>query len=326
MGYRKTGLGGFIFAAAVATVLFVANSAQPRQMRAEATPSATPSTTMAADATLVALAVRFDTVDLATGISMHYAEAGPANGTPVLMLHGFTDSWRSYELVLPHLPAGYRYIMPDQRGHGDTEVPECCYRTRDLAADAVALLDELDIERAVVVGHSAGSLVGQRVAMDHPERVAGLVLIGSGARVAVPPIEELIAIVDTLPDPVPLEFARMFQIDATHVPVPPEMIDVMAAGSAQVPARVWRAVLHGLMADDPAGYLSGIRAPTLIIAGDRDAIWGPADQAVLKAAIPGAELRMYRETGHSPHWERPERFADDLTAFLESMTTVARGN
>lgn len=78
MGYRKTGLGGFIFAAAVATVLFVANSTQPLPMRADSTPSPT----MVADATLVSLAVRFDTVELDTGITMNHAEAGPSDGTP----------------------------------------------------------------------------------------------------------------------------------------------------------------------------------------------------------------------------------------------------
>src|SRR6185503_12010181 len=93
-------------------------------------------------------------------------------------LPGPTDSWRSYEPVLDHLP-GIRAISVSQRGHGESDKPATGYGVEDFAADVVPLLDALGIERAVLVGHSGSCLVARRVALDHPDRVAGLVLEAS---------------------------------------------------------------------------------------------------------------------------------------------------
>src|SRR5690606_16521462 len=68
--------------------------------------------------------VRHGRIRRATGVELHVAETGPADGRPVLLLHGYTDSWYSWARVIEHLPAGVRAIMPTQRGHGDSERPE----------------------------------------------------------------------------------------------------------------------------------------------------------------------------------------------------------
>ena len=83
--------------------------------------------------------------------------------------------------MLPHLPRALRAIAPTQRGHGGTGRPAQGYTPADFAADAVALLDALGMERAIVVGHSMGSQIALRLALDHPGRVHGLVLIGGFA-------------------------------------------------------------------------------------------------------------------------------------------------
>src|SRR5690242_19231314 len=95
-------------------------------------------------------------LSLRGGLRLPCAQFGDAGGMPVLLLHGYTDSWRSFELVLPHLLCGIRAVVPTQRGHGDAGRPECAYTPADFAADASAVLDALGIERAVVVGHSMG--------------------------------------------------------------------------------------------------------------------------------------------------------------------------
>ena len=120
--------------------------------------------TRSAQDTTTAGSVRVKHVRLATGVELQVAESGPADGEPVLFLHGFTDSWRSYSRVLDGLPPHIRAIVPTQRGHGDSERPDCCYRVADFSDDAAALLDALGIERATIVGHSMGSFVAQRVA------------------------------------------------------------------------------------------------------------------------------------------------------------------
>jgi non-heme chloroperoxidase len=156
-------------------------------------------------------ALRFATCRLASGPQVHYAEQGAPDGEPILFLHGYTDSWFSFSRLLPLLPTGYRAFAFDQRGHGDSERPDCCYEIADLVADAVAFLDAVNVERATVVGHSGGSFVARGVAETHPERVHRLVLIGSAVTPLKQETRELQAAVHTLEDPVPVEFAHDFQ-------------------------------------------------------------------------------------------------------------------
>src|SRR5688572_7520658 len=94
------------------------------------------------------------TIALPGGITLHYVERGDPAGVPVLLLHGYTDSWRSFEPVLPFLPPGVRAFALTQRGHGDSDRPATGYHPDDFVSDVEAFLDALGIESAVVVGHS----------------------------------------------------------------------------------------------------------------------------------------------------------------------------
>ena len=100
------------------------------------------------------------------------------DGTPVILLHGVTDWWRSFEHVLPHLPRSLRAIAVTQRGHGNSTKP-ATYHYGEMAADIAALLDALQMPSAVIVGHSMGGQVAMRLALDRPSRVRGLVLLAS---------------------------------------------------------------------------------------------------------------------------------------------------
>jgi pimeloyl-ACP methyl ester carboxylesterase len=122
----------------------------------------------------------FDPMSLPGGVRLPYVESGDRDGTPVLMLHGLGDSQRSFEPVLPHLPSWIRAIAATQRGHGDAAKPVAGYRLEHYVGDALALLDRLRIDRAVVVGHSLGAWVAERLAIEHPGRVGGLLLTGAG--------------------------------------------------------------------------------------------------------------------------------------------------
>ena len=153
--------------------------------------------------------LRFATTRLGGGPRVHYAEQGDPGGAPIIFLPAYTDSWFSYSRVLPLLPGHYHAYALDQRGHGDSERPECCYTVEDFAADVVAFLDAVGIERASLVGHSGSCLVARRVAEAHPERVVRLVLIGSPASLGDNEEElELQTAVRGLQDPVPVQFAR----------------------------------------------------------------------------------------------------------------------
>lgn len=101
--------------------------------------------------------------------------------------------------------------------------------------------------------------------------------------------------------------------------MPEVFFERMVAESLKLPARVWRSALEGLFATDDTDQFGRIAAPTLIVWGERDAYFLREEQERLAAAIPGARLTVYSETGHTPHWERPERVVADLDAFLREV-------
>ena len=148
-------------------------------------------------------------VTLETGLNLSYAEQGAESGPAVLMLPGPTDSWRSYEPVLDCLPRWIRAIAVSQRGHGDSDKPDGGYGVEDFAGDVVELLNALEIGRAVLVGHSGSCLVARRVAVDHPTRVAGLVLESSPTSLGTDAARQFVSsVVVGLADPIDPDFAR----------------------------------------------------------------------------------------------------------------------
>jgi pimeloyl-ACP methyl ester carboxylesterase len=260
-------------------------------------------------------------VALPNGVNLSYVEQGEASGVPMLLLHGVTDSWHSFERVLPHLPASIHAFALTQRGHGDADRPITGYRTRDFAADVAAFVDSLGLGPAVVIGHSMGSTNAQRFAIDHPERTLGLVLVG-----AFPSYRDNPVVVDfwnsavsQLTDPIDPGFVREFQEGTLAQPVPQAFLETVVQESLKVPARVWRATFEGFLEDDCASELGKIQAPTLIVWGTRDAFCSRRDQDVLLAAIARSRLVVYESAGHGLHWEEPERFAADLVTFTRSL-------
>lgn len=261
--------------------------------------------------------LRFSKARLTSGPLINYAIQGNTDGEPVVFLHGWPDSWFSFSRVLPLLPPRLHAFVLDQRGFGDSERPDSGYRIDDFAADVVAFLNAVSIERATIVGHSFGSFVARRVAITHPQRVARMVLIDSGISAATPVTREVQAALLDLQEPVPLEFARDFQASTAYAPLPESFFERIVAESVKLPARLWREILDGLLAYDDAGNLAGITAPTLLMWGEHDALFPREDQDRLAAVIQTAKLRIYEATGHCPNWERPERVAADLQSFLQ---------
>ncbi len=264
------------------------------------------------------LPLHFADVQLATGVRLRYAEQGDPSGHPLVLLHGYTDSWFSFSPVLPLLPPSYHVFALDQRGHGAADRPASGYGLRDFVADVIAFLDELGLNSATLVGHSMGSFIAQQVALSAPDRVARLVLIGSAANPVNEGIRELQAAVQTLVDPVPDEFAREFQSSTIYRPLAPAFVDQVVAESLKLPAHVWHAALDGLLAADQQAELSRILTPTLILWGEEDTVFPRAEQDRLKELLPHAQLKIYPSTGHALHWEQPEQFVRDLEEFLRT--------
>ena len=249
-------------------------------------------------------------------IKLPYVEQGDVTGVPVVMLHGVTDSWRSFEHVLPHLPADIRAISVTQRGHGDAPKPESGYLVEDMAGDVIDLLDELEIERAIVLGHSMGSWVTQRVAIDHPERVLGIVLAGSfSARPGdYPDMRALAHEMGSLRE-ITDKVARDFQESTVARPLPAGQMDTFVAESLKLPVHVWNQAFLGFLDIDNAEGLAQVAAPALLIWGERDAFIPRETQDELLETLPDARLEVYEATGHAVHWDQPLRFARDVAAF-----------
>jgi len=260
--------------------------------------------------------LRFATTRLATGPQVHYAEQGDPGGDPIVFIHPHADSWFSFSRVLSLLPARYHAYAVDQRGHGDSERPACCYTIDDLATDIVAFLDAARLTRATLVGHSASGFIARRVAQTHPDRVARLVLINCAVTLPTQVRREMRAAIQGLQDPLAVAFVRELHASVTHVPLPDPIFERLVAQSLKAPARIWRDGLEGLLAFDYAAELGQIAAPTLLLWGERDGLFTRQEQDRLAAAIPGARLVAYPETGHSPHLERPEKVADSLDTFM----------
>jgi non-heme chloroperoxidase len=264
--------------------------------------------------------VQFSTTLLSTGLRVQYAEQGNPTGEAIVFLHAYVDSWFTFSRMFPLLSSEYHAFAPDQRGHGDSDKPECCYAVDDYAEDVDAFIEAVGIDTATLVGSSSAGMIAQRVALDYPHRVSRLVLIGSPTSLAnnegVRELgEEMLA---TLDDPVSPEFVREFQESTIHHPVSEEFFAGLVSESLKVPARVWRDYWDGVLltADDTA-RLSGIDAPTLILSGERDALLPREEQERTLAAIPDATLKVYPDTGHAVAWERPEWVVRDLEAFMK---------
>ena len=262
--------------------------------------------------------VEFATVRLSAGPRLRYAERGDRIGEAIIFLHAYVDSWFTFSRVLALLPSRYHAFAPDQRGHGESDKPECCYTAEDLAADVDAFMEAVGIDEATLVGDSSGGLIAQRMALDYPRRVSRLVLVGSPTTLlnnegVMEWWEELRA----LEDPIRPEFVRGMLGRMIHHPVPGDFLETAISESLKVPARVWRDYWEGvILAVDDTTRLGEIDAPTLILWGERDALLPREEQQRRAATIPDATLKVYRDTGHVVCWERPEWVARDLEAFM----------
>jgi non-heme chloroperoxidase len=192
------------------------------------------------------------------------------------------------------------------------------YAMQQFAADVLAFMDAMNLPKATIVGHSMGSFVAQHVAVQAPERVNKLVLAGSATSVRNNTVIDLQREVSLLKDtaPVPESFARDFQVSTAFQPLPQEFLAGVVQESCRVPAHVWREVMAEMLAPEANAELKKIKTPTLILWGDKESIFPRSEQDSLVSALRNSVLKVYPDTGHALHWERPERFAKDLQEFI----------
>ena len=225
-------------------------------------------------------------------LAVDAAGAGPPH---FVCLHGLVDHLGIWDRLAPELAARGRLIRFDQRGHGDSDAPPGPYAREDLAADVVSLLDALGVERAVLVGHSMGGIVSMATALAHPDRVAGLVLIGTASQCSekVAGWYERIATAGERGGTDGI--ARAIYGDGSSKTV---------RGDAQGIAHVTRTLMS--LHDDPlTPRLGDVGCPTQLLVGEKDPM-GPKASAIIEREIPGATLEVVPGCGHWLHVEAPE--------------------
>ncbi len=260
-------------------------------------------------------------VTLDTGVTLPYVVQGDPDEAPVVLLHGFAATWRTFAPVLPHLPNHLRVYAPTQRYFPGATLPQEPFHINHLATDLAAFMNALGLDEAVIVGHSMGSAVAQRFAIDYPNLARGLVLIG--ARPESPNdagVHELWeSTISHLEDPIDPEFIRVF-IDGTLAqPIPKEAHKAEIEDALAVPARVWREAFEARLELDLASALDRVTAQTLIVWGDQDTHALREEQQALVDAMPNARLVVYEGAGHSLQLEEPARLAADLIAFVQEL-------
>jgi pimeloyl-ACP methyl ester carboxylesterase len=257
--------------------------------------------------------------ELPSGLTLPYVSVGSSIATPVLLLHAWGESRRSFDRLLRLLPHTVRAMAIDQRGHGAADRPKDGYALADFADDVVAFMDAVGVPSAVLLGSSSGGYVAQQVAVTNPSRVTGLVLVGSPRTLRGRP--SFADEVDQLSDPMDVAWVRQ---SLTWFPrfhqVPESYIEDRVQDGARTPAHVWRETFNGLCNAAPPTDTATISAPTLIVWGDRDELLTREQEEDLAGAILGSRLVVYENTGHLVLWEQPERLARDLTAFVASLT------
>lgn len=238
----------------------------------------------------------------AGGHALHCAVSG--SGAPAfLCLHGLVDSIGIWDRLVPALSTRGRVARFDQRGHGGSEAPPGPYTRADLAGDAVAVLDALGVASALLVGHSMGGIVAMATALVHPERVAGLVLLGTASRCS----EKVAAWYERI--------ARAGESGglgaiarAIYGPGSNRRIE----GSAQGIAHVTR-MLGSLYTDPLTPHLARLACPTLLLVGENDPM-GPRASEIIRDALPAGLGRMETLPGRG-HWLHVEAPGDVLRAF-----------
>lgn len=262
-------------------------------------------------------------VHLRTGITVPCLVRAPTGSgasdvnaaPPLLLLHAWGESRKSFDRLLPLLPPSFSVLAPDLRGQGGADKPEDGYSLAQMADDVAALLEALGVASACVLGSSSGGYVAQQLAVDRSDLVDSLILVGAPLSLHSRPA--FAAEVEKLDDPVDEQWVRdsLSWFRLLHT-VPAWYIEDRVQDGVAMPARAWKGILDGLCEAAPPTEQGSISVPTLILWGAHDALLPRSHQETLAARIPGAQLVIYGATGHIVLWECPERIAEDVAVFL----------
>lgn len=267
-------------------------------------------------------------------IEIFYEEHG--DGEPLLLIMGWGGNTASWKPQIPGLADQYRVLAFDNRGAGRTTAPEGPYSIHQMAADAVGLLDALDVPEAHVFGISMGGMIAQELAMEWPKRVQTLVLgctTPGGERSAG--YAELRQDIDTFheetkdggPDLEWLsEFLKRLWSDEAITKADGYLQDfVFSLIRFPAPPHGLRNQANAIAAHDVYDRLHSISQPTLVITGEEDGLIDPRNANLLADLIPNAELKIFPGLKHAFHLEQPDLVNEAIIEHIERSRTPLVG-
>lgn len=242
---------------------------------------------------------------------------GPEDGLPPLILiHGAGGNRWYWPPQIRRL-RGWRVYALDLPGHGASP-PGSGTSIDDYAQAVLRWMEAMEIPRAAVAGHSMGSAVALTLAMEHAQRVAALVLVGSGARLRVnADLLSLTASPVKFPHAVDLITRWSFSREA-----PERLVKLAHERMLQAAPAVLHADLAACDAFDPGTRLASITAPALILCGSEDRMTPVALNEALCEALPNAQLELVDGAGHMAMLEQPEQVAERVGRFLRERVAA----
>ncbi|MBF8221575.1 alpha/beta fold hydrolase [Halomonas sp. 328] len=251
-------------------------------------------------------------------IELHTLDGGEGDGLPLVVIHGLlgsADNWRSH---LKSWQQGRRVVAVDLRNHGRSPHADGM-RYGEMAADVLATLDRLGIERCHLLGHSMGGKVAITLARRHPERVASLVVADIAPVAYGHGHDAIFAALRAVEAAAPENRREVDAIMAEHVPERAVRLFLATNLVRGEGAMAWRVGLDEIEADyeairgEPEGE-APFQGPTLVIRGSRSNYVTDAMLPALREVLPEAQLATL-EAGHWLHAEQPEAFQEAVATF-----------
>jgi len=260
----------------------------------------------------------------AGGIGINYELAG--SGTPLVLTHGLGDDLRFWDGVAPALAEHHALLRWDVRGFGRSDKPAGPYSPSLLAGDLAALLDALGPARVIVGGLSMGGVIAQRFALDHPERVRGLVLVSTSSEVG----PRGTANWQRLADGVEQRGFGTGARDASRAFAPgfaaahPEVVAAAGERTARNAPHAYAAAARAMSDYHWTADLARLRVPVLILQGLADQLTPPGGSVKMHRVLPASRLLMIPDAGHSLPIEQPALFTAAVLAFTGAIEACAR--